>query len=299
VNYRSILAGAPGGRHVPGGRPGIIIKSERELARMRDAGRVNARALAAAMAAIRPGATTADVDAAAAEVLVKAGAQAAFLGYPPGSRHPFPAATTVSVNQELVHGIPGSRKLREGDIVSVDCGTFLEGFVGDSAITVGVGEVSEEARQLMDATYRALAAAIECMRPGLRTGDLGAAIQSTAEAAGFQVVREYVSHGVGQSMHEDPQVPNFGRAGQGLPLKRGMTIALEPMVLAGRPETRLLDDHWTVESLDGRLTAHFEHSVAVGADGPVVLTALDEVLDGSPGEMYNEYFAGRMQPASG
>jgi methionyl aminopeptidase len=298
-NYRSVLAGSPGGRSIPRDRAGIVIKSERELARMREAGRVNARALAAAMAVIRPGVTTADVDAAAAEVLVKAGAKAAFLEYPPNSRYPFPAATTVSVNEELVHGIPGSRKLQEGDIVSVDCGTFLEGFVGDSAITVAVGEVSDEAQRLIDATYRALVAAIACMRPGLRTGDLGAAVQGTVEAAGFQVVREYVSHGVGQCMHEDPQVPNYGRAGMGLPLKRGMTIALEPMVLAGRPETRLREDHWTVESLDGRLTAHFEHTVAVGPDGPVVLTALDEDLDDSRGHLYNEYFAGRMQPASG
>jgi methionyl aminopeptidase len=251
------------------------------------------------MSVIRPGVTTAEVDAAAAEVLIQAGARAAFLGYPPKSRFPFPAATTISVNEELVHGIPGRRTLKEGDIVSVDCGTFLEGFVGDSAITVAVGAVSEEAQRLIDTTYRALVAAIACMRPGLRTGDLGAAIQGTVEAAGFNVVREYVSHGVGQCMHEDPQVPNYGRAGMGLPLKRGMTIALEPMVLAGRPETRLRDDQWTVEALDGRLTAHFEHTVAVGPAGPVVLTALGEDLDGSPGRLYNEYFAGATQPASG
>jgi len=274
---------------------GVVIKTEGDLAAMRRAGRVNARALGAAVSVVRPGVTTAEVNAAAEEVLRKAGAGMAFLNYP--GPFPYPAATCVSVNDELVHGIPGSRKLKEGDIVSIDCGSVVDGFVGDSAITVGVGEVSDEAQRLMDVTCAALFAGIEHMRAGQRTGDVSAAIQAAVEENGFNVVQEYTGHGVGRAMHEDPQVPNYGRAGTGLVLRPGVTIALEPMVLAGRPETRVLRDQWTVASRDGRLTAHFEHSVAVTANGPLILTALDEDLDGGPAAAYNDYFVGRTPAA--
>src|SRR3990170_1568580 len=243
---------------------GVVLKSERELALMREAGRVNALALLAALKAVRPGVRTADIDAAAAEVIHKHGAKPAFLGYP--GAYPYPAVTTISVNEELVHGIPGKRRLDEGDIVSIDVGTIVEGYVGDSALTVGAGDVS-------------------------------AAIQTHVESRGFNVVREYTGHGVGRNMHEDPQIPNYGIAMRGMPLKVGMTIALEPMVLAGRPEVRVLADQWTVASTDGQRTAHFEHTVAVTENGPWILTALDTDLDEPAALRYNDYFAGRLEPA--
>lgn len=287
--YPAALAGAfpPGARW----QRGVVLKSERELDLMQQAGRINALALAAAAQAVRPMARTADLDAAAAEVLLQHGAKAAFLGY--GGPIPYPAVTTISVNDELVHGIPGDRRLQPGDIVSIDCGSVVEGFVGDSALTLPVGEVSEEAGRLMAVTLAALLAGIDAMRLGRRTGDVSAAVQQTVEAGGFNVVREYTGHGVGRAMHEDPQVPNYGKAGTGLALKQGMTIALEPMVLAGGPETHVLQDQWTVASLDGRLTAHFEHTVAVTADGPRVLTNLPPGLDSGLWGGYNDYFAGR------
>jgi len=253
----------------PGWGRGVVLKSAREIEQMREAGRVTALALQAAREIVRPGVTTAEIDAAADEVLRRHGAAPAFLGY---GDPPFPAVTTVSVNEELVHGIPGDRRLREGDIVSVDCGAIVDGFVGDAAITVPVGRVSDEAQRLIAATRQALEAGIREMLPGRRTGDVSAAIQRTVEAAGFNVVREYTGHGVGRQMHEDPQVPNYGTEGKGMLLRPGMTIALEPMVLAGGPETHVLEDLWTVVSADGRLTAHFEHSVAVTRDGPIILT---------------------------
>jgi len=278
-------------------RRGVVIKSERELGLMRDAGRVNALALATAVSVIQPGITTADVDAAAAEVLRKHGAASAFLGYQ--GPYPYPTVTTVSVNDELVHGIPGTRRLKEGDIVSIDCGSVVEGFVADSAITVGVGEISPEAQRLIDVTEQALFECIDKMRVGNKTGDLSAAVQEYVEANGYNVVREYTSHGVGRNMHEDPQVPNYGKAGRGMPIRAGMTIALEPMVLAGGPETRVLVDQWTVASRDGQLTAHFEHSVAATSNGPWILTVLDKNLDEERLIRYNQYFAGRVSPAAG
>lgn len=271
---------------------GIVLKSEKELDLMRRAGRINALALAAAISVVKPGVTTAEVDRAAAEVLRKRGAQPAFKDYP--GAYPYPAVTTVSVNDELVHGIPGKRRLREGDVVSIDCGAILEGYVADSALTIGVGEISDEARRLIEATRGALFVGIEHMRPGARAGDVSAAIQEYVEERGFQVVREYTGHGVGRHMHEDPQLPNHGRRGTGVILRPGMTIALEPMVLAGSPATRVQDDQWTVASADGRLTAHFEHTVAVTQADPWVLTALDGDLDPGLDVGYNEYFAGRM-----
>jgi len=275
-------------------RRGVVIKSERELVLMREAGRINALALVAAVSVVRPGVTTAEIDAAATEVLGKHGAQSAFLGYP--GPYPFPAATTVSVNDELVHGIPSKRRLKGGDIVSVDCGSVVEGFVADSALTVGVGEISLEAQRLIDVTQQALFACIAKMLVGNRTGDLSAAIQGYVEQHRYNVVREYTSHGVGHNMHEDPQVPNYGQAGKGMPLRVGMTIALEPMVLSGGPDTHILEDQWTVASRDGQLTAHFEHSVAVTPNGPWVLTTLDDGLDEGILFRYNQYFAGQVYP---
>ena len=236
---------------------------------MREAGRVNALALEAAKAAIRPGATTADVDAAAADVIKKHGAKPAFLGY---GTPPYPAVICISVNEELVHGIPGKRRIREGDLVSVDCGSVFEGYVGDSAFSVAVGEPDDLTRRLLAATEAALEAVIAEMQPGKKTGDLSAAMQRVAEAAGFYLVRNYTSHGVGRAMHEEPQVPNYMKPGTGAVLRPGMTIALEPMVIAGTPETRVLADQWTVVSADGSRTAHFEHTVAVTDGEPLILT---------------------------
>lgn len=249
----------------------IHIKSQAELDLMRAAGRVNAEALAAVAALLQPGVSTADLNDAAEEVLRRHHAVSPFKGY---GYPPFPASITVSLNEELVHGIPSrKRKLREGDIVSVDCGTLLDGFVADSAFTAGVGEISPLAARLLEVTRGALEAGIQQMRPGRRVGDVSAAIQAFVESHGFHVTREYTGHGVGRSMHEGPQVPNYGTPGRGLPLKPGMTIALEPMVLVGTPATRVLADQWTVVSADGSLTAHFEHSVAVTEGDPLILTA--------------------------
>ena len=250
----------------------IHVKSPAELESMREAGRINAMALAAVKELLQPGVATADLNAAAEEVLRKHGCISPFKGY---GHPPFPASITVSINQELVHGIPSKkRKLNAGDIVSIDCGTVLDGFVGDSAFTAGVGKISPQAQKLLDATEGALQAAIDKMRLGNRTGDVSAAIQNYAENRGFYVTREYTGHGVGRQMHEGPQVPNYGVAGRGLPLRPGMTIALEPMVLVGTSATRVLSDQWTVVSADGSLTAHFEHSVAVTEGDPLVLTVL-------------------------
>jgi methionyl aminopeptidase len=248
----------------------IHLKSPAELQIMREAGRINATVLATVKALLKPGVSTADLNAAAEDVLRKHGCISPFKGY---GHPPFPASITVSINQELVHGIPSkSRKLKDGDIVSVDCGTVFDGFVGDSAFTAGVGEISPEAQTLLDVTKGALDAAIEKMRIGNRTGDVSAAVQKYVESRNFYVTREYTGHGVGRQMHEGPQVPNYGRAGTGMPLKAGMTIAIEPMVLVGTAETRVLSDQWTVVSADGSLTAHFEHSVAVTEGEPLILT---------------------------
>ena len=248
----------------------IHIKSPAELQIMREAGRINAEVLATTRELLKPGVSTADLNAAAEEVLRKHGCFSPFKGY---GHPPFPASITVSINQELVHGIPNKkRKLKAGDIVSVDCGTVLEGMVADSAFTGSVGEISADAQKLLDVTQGALKAGIEMMCVGNRTGDVSAAIQNYVESHGYFVTREYTGHGVGRQMHEGPQVPNYGRPGTGLPLKAGMTIALEPMVLVGTEETRVLPDQWTVVSADGSLTAHFEHSVAVTEGEPLILT---------------------------
>jgi methionyl aminopeptidase len=248
----------------------IHLKSPAELQIMREAGRINATVLATAKELLKPGVSTADLNAAAEEVLRKHGCVSPFKGY---GHPPFPSSITVSINQELVHGIPSKkRKLKAGDIVSIDCGTVFEGMVADSAITAGVGELSSEARALLDVTEGALHAGIEMMCVGNRTGDVSAAIQNYVESRGYYLTREYTGHGVGRQMHEGPQVPNYGKPGTGMPLKAGMTIALEPMVLVGTAETRVLPDQWTVVSADGSLTAHFEHSVAVTEGEPLILT---------------------------
>ena len=248
----------------------IHLKSPAELDVMREAGRVNATVLATVKELLKPGVSTADLNAAAEEVLRKHGCVSPFKGY---GHPPFPSSITVSINQELVHGIPSKqRKLKSGDIVSIDCGTVLDGFVADSAITAGVEEISSEAQKLLDVTKEALQAGINKMLVGNRTGDISAAIQNYVESHGFHVTREYTGHGVGRQMHEGPQVPNYGKAGTGMPLKAGMTIAIEPMVLVGTAETKVLPDQWTVVSADGSLTAHFEHSIAVTEGEPRILT---------------------------
>jgi methionyl aminopeptidase len=250
----------------------IHIKSPAELQIMREAGRINASVLAAVKERLKPGVSTYDLNAAAEVVLRKHGCVSPFKGY---GHPPFPTSITVSINQELVHGIPSkSRKLKAGDIVSIDCGTIYQGWVADSAFSAGVGNISPEAQALLDVTEQALYAGIEKMRVGNRTGDVSAAIQNYVESRGYYLTREYTGHGVGKQMHEGPQVPNYGKAGSGMPLKAGMTIAIEPMVLVGTDETRTLPDQWTVVSADGSLTAHFEHSVAVTEGEPLILTVL-------------------------
>jgi methionyl aminopeptidase len=248
----------------------IIIKSEQEIATLREAGRINAKALDAVRQLIRPGVTTAELDAAAEEVIRKYGAVPTFKGYP--GPYPYPASICVSINEQLVHGIPGKRKLQPGDIVSIDCGSTFEGFVGDSAITIGVGDISPVAKRLIEVTEQALYVGINKMRANNRVGDVSAAIQEFVENTGFYVTHEYTGHGVGRQMHEGPQVPNYGIAGRGQILRQGMTIALEPMVLVGTSQTRVLPDQWTVVSADGSLTAHWEHSVAITEGEALLLT---------------------------
>jgi len=252
------------------GQRGIHIKKTDELEIMRTAGRINALALQAVRDMIRPGVTTADLDAVAAEVIRKNDAKPAFLGVP--GAYPYPATITASINDEMVHGIPGKRKLKTGDIISIDCGTIYGGFVGDSAFTTGVGEISQSAQELIDVTKQALNVGIDMLRAGKHVGDVGAAIQAFVEGKGYHLTREYTGHGVGRAMWEGPQVPNYGIGGRGLVLREGMTIALEPMVLIGTRHTKVLPDQWTVSSLDGSLTAHYEHSIAITENGPLILT---------------------------
>ncbi len=250
----------------------IVIKNPPEIEIMREAGRINALVLQEVGRMIKPGIATEVLDAAAEELIRENGGIPAFKHYP--GPYPYPATLTISINEELVHGIPGKRKLEEGDLVSIDCGTILDGYVADSAFSMGVGEVSEQAQQLLEVTEKALYKGIEKMRPGNRVGDVSAAIQQYVEAYNFHVPREYTGHGVGRNMHEGPLVPNFGVSGRGIPLRPGITVALEPMVMIGTHRTRVLDDQWTVIAADHSLTAHFEHSVAVTEDDPIILTVL-------------------------
>ncbi|MFO8143716.1 MAG: type I methionyl aminopeptidase [Dehalococcoidales bacterium] len=246
---------------------GIIIKSEREVAIMRQAGRIVAIVLQILGREIKPGMKTRDLDNMASREIEKLGAIPSFKGY-----HGFPASVCVSVNDEIVHGIPGERVLREGDIVSLDFGSIYNGFQGDAAVTVGVGDIGPEARRLLDATRESLEAGIARAYAGARLGDISAAVQQSAESKGYSVIREYTGHGIGRQMHEDPQIPNFGQPGTGPVLKKGMVLAIEPMVSMGDWHTRIGDDGWTVYTADGSLAAHFENTIAVTDAEPEVLT---------------------------
>ena len=257
---------------VMGSPNGITIKSPRELDLMREAGRVVAAAKAAVKEAIKPGATSAEMDALAEEGIRGNGAIPSFKGYKPTPSMPFPATICFSFNDELVHGIPGNRKMQEGDIVSVDCGAIVEGFHGDSAFTVGVGEITEEAQRLLDVTNQSLYEGIGKAIVGGRLTDISHAVQEYAENQKFSVVREYVGHGIGRALHEDPQVPNYGKPGRGPLLKSGMVLAIEPMLNVGTRETKVLEDGWTVVTSDGKLCAHFEHTIAITEEGPEILT---------------------------
>jgi len=241
---------------------------------MRQAGQIVAEVLENMRAAVAPGVTTGELDALAEEIIHRNNAIPSFKGYPPGSKHPFPASICASVNEELVHGIPGDRTLEEGDIISIDVGAVRDGYHGDAAVTLPVGEVSQEILDLLRVTEGSLNAGIAQAKAGNRSGDISAAIQEYVERHGFNVVREYTGHGIGRRMHEEPQVPNFGVAGRGTELKTGMTIALEPMVLAGDRHVKVLDDHWTVVSVDRNLTAHFEHTIVVMDGAAEILTRL-------------------------
>jgi len=245
----------------------IFLKSERELRTMDRANRLVFEALQAVKAAARPGVSTAELDGVAEGVIEGGGGKPAFKGY-----RGFPATLCVSLSDVSVHGIPnGSRCLVEGDIVSVDCGVILDGYYGDAAITFPVGEVDSEVQRLIEVTRECLQEAVGQVRPGNRVGDVGAAVQQLAEEAGFGVVRDFVGHGIGQSLHEDPQVPNYGQAGHGPVLKEGLVIAIEPMVTQGSWRVRIDDDGWTARTEDGKLAAHFEYSVAVTNNGHRVL----------------------------
>jgi methionyl aminopeptidase len=245
----------------------VLRKTSQQISHMRRAGAVVAEMHAVCAQAAKPGATTGDLDAAARDVLDRRGARSNFLGY-----HGFPAVACISPNEVIVHGIPGKRTLDEGDIVSIDCGAIIDGWHADAAITVPVGDIDGESTRLLDVTRTSLDAAIVEMLEGNRLGDVGAAVEDVVVAAGFAVVREYVGHGIGTAMHEEPDVPNYGPSGRGIRLREGMVLAIEPMVTAGKPGTRLLDDGWTVVTTDGSRAAHFEHTVAVTDSGPEVLT---------------------------
>jgi methionyl aminopeptidase len=251
----------------------LELKSKEDLEHMRRAGRIVAEVLERLQAEVKPGVTTLDLDRIAEEMTRKRGASPAFKGYAVGGRT-FPASLCVSVNDEVVHGIPSARTLQDGDIVGLDFGVVVEGYYGDAAVTVAVGRISKVAEHLVRATRESLWQAIGAVRVGNRVGDLSHAIQSHAEGAGLSVVREFVGHGIGRHLHEEPQVPNFGEPGRGRLLREGMVLAIEPMLNLGEPGVVVKQDGWTAVTRDGSLSAHFEHSVAVTADGPVVLTAL-------------------------
>ena len=253
----------------------IVRKSPREIERMEEAGAVVVRTLELLGEHIRPGVTTGELDRLAEEFIRSEGGVPTFKGYTPrGARHPYPASICASPNDMIVHGIPGPYRLSDGDILSVDVGVTLDGFVGDSAYTFAVGDISDETQLLLDACQAALAAGIEQARVGNRVGDISAAVQRVTEEAGFSVVRSLVGHGVGRAMHEEPQIPNFGLPGRGPLLGEGMTLAIEPMINAGGPAIVLDADEWSISTADGSLSAHFEHTVAVTADGPRILTAI-------------------------
>ena len=252
----------------------IVCRSLAELEKMRAAGKLVGQVLTALAAKVAPGVTTGDLDVIAEGLIVDAGAIPAFKGY-----HGYPATICASVNDEVIHGIPsGQRVLNAGDIISIDVGAALGGYYGDSAVTLAVGPVSEDAATLLRVTEESLYKAIEVVKPGGRISDVGHAVQKHVEAHGFSVVREFVGHGIGQQMHEEPQVPNYGEPGRGPRLAEGMVLAIEPMVNAGKPQVKVLSDGWTAVTRDHSLSAHFEHTVAVTADGPWILTARDVLV---------------------
>ncbi|MFC1917478.1 type I methionyl aminopeptidase [Chloroflexota bacterium] len=249
---------------------GMIIKSDEEIAAMRRAGRVVARVLKVLAEQVNVGMKTAELNVIAEETVKELGGKPSFKGY-----HGFPASICASINDEIVHGIPGERVINDGDIISLDFGAIYDGFQGDAAVTVAVGKTSEPTTRLIEATRGALEAGIAAARLGVRLGDVSAAIQHYAESRGFSVVREYTGHGIGREMHEEPQIPNFGVPGTGPVLKKGMTLALEPMLNVGDWRTKVDNDHWTVRTADGSLSAHFEHTIAITDTEPEVLTKGD------------------------
>ena len=249
----------------------VILKTSRELAAMREAGRISQKALRLAGEAVEPGISTWEIDKIVREYIEKSGATPSFLGY-----CDYPASACISVNNVVIHGIPSKKQiLKSGDIVSIDVGAYYQGYHGDNAWTFPCGKVSDEAQKLMDATRESLFVGIEKAVVGNRLGDIGSAIQQYVEARSYSVVREFVGHGVGAKLHEDPSVPNYGTAGRGIRLMPGMTIAIEPMVNEGTAAVEVLKDGWTTQTRDGKLSAHFEHTIAITANGPVILTQLD------------------------
>jgi methionyl aminopeptidase len=255
--------------------PRIPIKTRREIDAMRESGRHVAEILLTLREKARAGMTTGELNEIAAAEIARRGVESSFLGYAPGGLPPYPAVLCVSVNDEIVHGIPGKRELREGDLLSLDFGVSKGGFHGDSACTIPIGEVEDDARALLEATRQSLYDAIGQMVPGSRLSDVGHAIQARAEGAGYGVVRQFVGHGIGRLMHEPPQIPNYGRPGRGPRLLPGMVFAIEPMVNAGSEQVKMLDDEWTAVTADGSLSAHFEHTVLITDDGPEVLTRVE------------------------
>jgi methionyl aminopeptidase len=253
-------------------REQIPIKTRREVERMREAGRHVAEILLALREAVRPGVTTAELDALAAREISRRGVRSSFKGYDPQGLPKYPAVLCVSVNDEIVHGIPGGRELVDGDLLSLDFGVHVNGYHGDSAVTVPIGEVGSGERSLLETTRASLYCGIEQMVPGNRVSDIGHAVQQRAEAAGFSVVKQFVGHGIGKDLHEPPQIPNFGEPGRGARLKAGMVFAIEPMVCVGSADVKMLDDEWTAVTADGSLSAHFEHTVLVTENGPEILT---------------------------
>jgi methionyl aminopeptidase len=248
----------------------IVCRSQAEIEKLRRVNQLVARILAELREMVKPGMTTQQIDARAEERVREAGAEPAFKGY-----HGYPATVCASVNEQVVHGIPSSQPLSEGDILSIDMGARLDGFYGDCAVTVPVGKVSEQAASLLRVTEEALFHGLEAVKPGARVSDIGAAVQQHVEAHGFSVVREFVGHGIGTALHEEPQIANYGPGGRGPRLSEGMVIAIEPMVNAGKPAVKVLADGWTAVTRDGSLSAHFEHSVVVTRDGCEILTLLE------------------------
>ena len=253
------------GSHIP-------IKTRNEIEAMREAGRHVGEILLALREAAKPGLRTGEINRLALREIERRGLVSSFIGYGPGGLPPYPAAVCISINDEIVHGIPGTRKLKEGDLLSIDFGTICDGFHGDSAVTIGVGSIDEKAQELLETTRDALYVGMEQLVPGHRLSDIGHAIQDRVESAGFSVIRQFVGHGIGRELHELPQIPNYGRRGRGPRLVEGMVFALEPMVACGDYAVRMLEDEWTAVTADGSLSAHFEHTVLITEGGPEILT---------------------------